>query len=151
MRQMELAGAVRGRRRKTTIPDAAATRPADLVQRAFAAPRPNALWVTDLTYVATWTGFAYVAFVIDVFARMVVGWRISRSLRTDLALDALEQALHARPAEQRLVHHSDAGSQYLSVRYTERLAAAGVEQSVGTVGDSYDNALAKSVIGVLQD
>jgi transposase InsO family protein len=112
------------------------------------ATRPNALWVADLTYVATWRGFVYVAFVIDVFARMIVGWRVSTSLRSDLALDALEQALYLRPTSDGLVHHSDRGGQYLSIRYTERLAAAGVERSVGSVGDSYDNALAESVIGL---
>jgi putative transposase len=148
MRQMGLFGAIRGRRFKTTVPDPSASRPADLVNRAFVAPRPNALWVADLTYVATWRGFVYVAFVIDVFARMIVGWRVSTSLRTDLALDALEQALYSRPNSDRLVHHSDRGVQYLSIRYTERLAAAGVEPSVGSVGDSYDNALAESVIGL---
>jgi len=148
MRQMGLAGAIRGRRFKTTVPDTSATRPADLVNRAFVASRPNALWVADLTYVATWKGFVYVAFVIDVFARMIVGWRVSTSLRTDLALDALEQALYSRPTSDGLVHHSDRGVQYLSIRYTERLAAAGVEPSVGSVGDSYDNALAESVIGL---
>jgi transposase InsO family protein len=148
MRQMGLAGAVRGRKFKTTVPDTSASRPADLVKRAFAATRPNELWVADLTYVATWKGFAYVAFVIDVYARMIVGWRVSTSLRTDLALDALEQAVHLRPNDDRLVHHSDRGVQYLSIRYTERLAEAGIESSVGTVGDSYDNALAESVIGL---
>ena len=148
MRQMGLAGAIRGRRFKTTVPDTSAARPADLVNRTFVATRPNALWVADLTYVATWKGFVYVAFVIDVFARMIVGWRVSTSLRTDLALDALEQALYSRPTSDGLVHHSDRGVQYLSIRYTERLAAAGVEPSVGSVGDSYDNALAESVIGL---
>jgi len=149
MREMGLRGAVRGRAYKvTTTPDNAAERPLDLVQREFVATRPNQLWVADLTYVATWAGFAYVAFVIDVFSRFIVGWRVSRSLRTDLALDALEQALHARPTTEDLVHHSDRGSQYLSIRYTERLAEAGIEASVGSVGDSYDNALAESVIGL---
>ncbi len=118
------------------------------MQRDFVATRPNQLWVADLTYVATWRGFVYVAFVIDVFARYIVGWRVSRSLRTDLALDALEQALYARPTTDTLVHHSDRGAQYLSIRYTERLAEAGIEPSVGSVGDSYDNALAESVIGL---
>ena len=112
------------------------------------ATRPNALWVADLTFVATWRGFVYVAFVIDVFARCIVGWRVSSSLRTDLALDALEQALYARPAPDGLVHHSDRGGQYLSIRYTDRLAESGIEPSVGSVGDSYDNALAESVIGL---
>ena len=120
----------------------------DLVNRTFTATRPNALWVADLTYVATWAGFVYVAFVIDVFARVIVGWRVARSLGTDLALDTLEQALYARPAVDELVHHSDRGTQYLSIRYTERLAEAGIEPSVGSVGDSYDNALAESVIGL---
>jgi transposase InsO family protein len=148
MRAMGLQGAVRGRKVRTTIADDTAARPADLVNREFAASRPNELWVSDLTYVATWQGFVYVAFVIDVFARRIVGWRASRSLRTDLALDALEQALWARPDTNRLVHHSDRGSQYLSIRYTERLAEAGIAPSVGSVGDSYDNALAESVIGL---
>jgi transposase InsO family protein len=148
MRVMGLSGAVRGRKFKTTIADATAARPSDLVGREFTASRPNQLWVSDLTYVATWQGFVYVAFVVDVYSRMIVGWRASRSLRTDLALDALEQALWARPDTDRLVHHSDRGVQYLSIRYTERLAEAGIEPSVGSVGDSYDNALAESVIGL---
>eukprot|EP01022_Parablepharisma_sp_SALTPOND_P025159 TRINITY_DN5764_c0_g1_i1.p1 TRINITY_DN5764_c0_g1~~TRINITY_DN5764_c0_g1_i1.p1 ORF type:complete len:301 (-),score=65.17 TRINITY_DN5764_c0_g1_i1:690-1592(-) len=148
MRDMGLHGAVRGKKCKTTIPDNNADRPTDLVKRIFAASRPNQLWVADLTYVATWLGFAYVAFVIDVFARMIVGWWASNSLRTDLALDALEQALWARGDIDGLVHHSDRGSQYLSIRYTERLAEAGVEPSVGSVGNSYDNALAETVIGL---
>ncbi len=148
MRAMGLQGAVRGRTIKTTVADDTTDGLSDLVNREFAASHPNALWVSDLTYVATWQGFVYVAFVIDVFARRIVGWRASRSLRTDLALDALEQALWARPDTDRLVHHSDHGSQYLSIRYTERLAEAGIELSVGSVGDSYDNALAESVIGL---
>jgi putative transposase len=148
MREMGLEGAVRGRKVRTTVPDVSAARPGDLVNRDFTANRPNELWVADLSYVATWTGFVYVAFVIDVFARTIVGWRTSGSLRTDLVLDALEQALYARPDTDRLVHHSDRGSQYLSIRYTERLAEAGIEPSVGSVGDSYDNALAESVIGL---
>jgi transposase InsO family protein len=148
MRKLEIQGAIRGKTFKTTIPDDEATRPLDLVNRDFTATRPNHLWVADLTYVATWRGFVYVAFVIDVFSRMIVGWRVSRSLRTDLALDALEQALHARPDIDQLVHHSDRGGQYLSIRYTERLAEAGIEPSVGSVGDSYDNALAETVIGL---
>jgi putative transposase len=149
MRGMGLRGAVRGRAFKiTTVADQAALRPPDLVEREFQADRPNQLWVADLTYVATWTGFVYVAFVIDVFARTIVGWRVSASLRSDLALDALEQALHARPHGEDLVHHSDRGSQYLSIRYTERLAEAGLERSVGSVGDSYDNALAETIIGL---
>jgi transposase InsO family protein len=148
MRKMGLQGAIRGKKFKTTVGDDTAVRPADLVNRDFTATRPNQLWVADLTYVATWAGFVYVAFVIDVFSRMVVGWRVSRSLRTDLALDALEQALYSRPGTDELVHHSDRGCQYLSIRYTERLAEAGVEPSVGSVGDSYDNALAETVIGL---
>lgn len=151
MRQLGLRGVVRGRRFKiTTQPDTAPPRPADLVTRQFTATRPNELWVADLTYVATWRGFAYVAFVIDVFARRIVGWRVSSSLRSDLALDALEQALYDRQLDgtERLIHHSDRGVQYLSIRYTERLAEAGIEPSVGSTGDSYDNALAESVIGL---
>lgn len=151
MRAMGLHGAVRGRAFKvTTLADESAVRPPDLVQRDFRTSRPNQLWVADLTYVATWAGFVYVAFVIDAFSRAIVGWRVSRSLRSDLALDALEQALHARPGTDRLVHHSDRGVQYLSIRYTERLAEAGIERSVGSVGDSYDNALAESVIGLFK-
>lgn len=139
---------VRGRAFKvTTEADDMLPRPADLVNRNFKADRPDQLWVADLTYVATWTGFAYVAFVIDVFSRCIVGWRVSRSLRSDLALDALEQALAQRPHEGDLVHHSDHGVHYLSIRYTERLAEAGVEASVGSVGDSYDNALAETING----
>ncbi len=149
MRQMGLQGAVRGRRfKKTTIVDEAATRPSDLVQRNFTAEGPNQLWVADLTYVATWSGFAYVAFITDVFSRKIVGWRVSNSLRSDLALDALEQAVHARPGLENLIHHSDRGVQYLSIRYTERLAEVGIEPSVGTVGDSYDNALAETINGL---
>ena len=153
MRRLGLQGTVRGRKFKvTTIPDAAAARPADLVTRQFKATRPNQLWVADLTYVATWRGFTYVAFVIDVFSRRIVGWRASNSLRSDLALDALEQALYDRPIgeSERLVHHSDRGVQYLSIRYTERLAEAGIEPSVGSRGDSYDNAMAESVIGLFK-
>jgi transposase InsO family protein len=115
------------------------------VGREFVAQRPNQLWVADITYVATWTGFVYVAFVVDVFSRAIVGWRVSSSLRSDLALDALEQALWARQPGEGLVHHSDRGTQYLSIRYTERLAEAGIEASVGSKGDSYDNALAEAV------
>jgi transposase InsO family protein len=149
MREMGLEGAVRGRRfKKTTVADEAADRPMDLVCREFVASRPNELWVADLTYVATWAGFVYVAFVVDVFARLIVGWRASRSLRSDLALDALEQAIVVRRDIEGLVHHSDRGVQYLSIHYTERLAEAGIEPSVGSVGDSYDNALAETVIGL---
>ena len=152
MKKIGLQGAVRGRRFKTTIPDDEAERPLDLVDRNFSASRPNELWVADLTYVATWRGFAYVAFIIDVFSRFIVGWRVSSSLRTDIALDALEQALWDRgeaPPEG-LVYHSDRGSQYLAIRFTERLAEAGIDPSVGSRGDSYDNALAESVIGLFK-
>jgi transposase InsO family protein len=148
MRGMGLQGAVRGRRFKTTTGDASAHRPGDLVERDFTATRPNQLWVADLTYVPTSSGFAFVAFVIDVYARKIVGWSVSSSLRTDIALNALEQAVHARPRGDGLVHHSDRGTQYVSIRYTERLTDAGIEPSVGSVGDSYDNALAESVIGL---
>ena len=151
MHRAGLRGAVRGRAfKKTTCPDTAAVRPPDLVTRRFVAGRPNELWVADLTYVSTWRSFAYVAFVIDVFARRIVGWRVSSSLRSDLALDALEQALYDRQLDgaERLIHHSDRGTQYLSIRYTERLGEAGIERSVGSTGDSYDNALAESVIGL---
>jgi putative transposase len=153
MRDLGLRGVVRGRAWTTTTQvDAAAPPPADLVNRHFTATRPNQLWVSDFTYVATWSGFVYVAFVIDVFARRIVGWRVSSSLRTDFVLDALEQAIYARcdDAVGDLVHHSDRGSQYLSMRYTERLADAGIEPSVGSRGDSYDNALAESVIGLFK-
>lgn len=150
MHRMGLRGAVRGRKFKRTIPDEKKIRPLDLVQRNFTASRPNELWVSDLTYVATWRGFVYVAFVIDAHARRIVGWRASSTLRTDLALDALEQAIYERLGgdRDRLVHHSDRRVQYLSIRYTERLAEAGIEPSDGSIGDSYDNALAESVIGL---
>jgi putative transposase len=150
MSELGLRGVTRGRRVRTTIPDLLAERPRDLVERNFQATRPNQLWVADLTYVATWRGFVYVAFVIDGFARRIVGWRASASLRSDLALDALEQALYDRETDGGLVHHSDRGVQYLSVRYTERLAEAGIEPSVGSRGDSYDNALAETVIGLFK-
>jgi transposase InsO family protein len=149
MRKMGLAGAVRGKTRRTTIPHEGAPRPSDLVDRDFSATRPNQLWVADLTYVATWSGFVYVAFIFDAFSRFIVGWQVSRSLRTDLALDALEMAIwHRRGDLDGLVHHSDRGSQYLSIRYTERLAEAGAVTSVGSRGDSYDNALAETIIGL---
>jgi putative transposase len=152
MRDLGLQGAVRGRPRRTTIPDAAAERPRDLVDRQFHAEAPNRLWVADLTYVRTWSGFVYVAFITDVFSRRIVGWQASTSLRTDLALHALEQAIwdRARAGEDLdgLVHHSDRGVQYLAIRYTERLAEVGVVNSVGSKGDSYDNALAESIIGL---
>ncbi len=153
MRAMGLRGVVRGRAWViTTRPDSAVERPADLVDRQFTATRPNQLWVADFTYVATWRGFVYVAFVIDVFARYIVGWRVSASLRTDFVLDALEQAIYSRSGNglTDLVHHSDRGTQYLSMRYTERLAEAGIAPSVGSRGDSYDNALAESVIGLFK-
>jgi transposase InsO family protein len=151
MREMGLKGAVRGRAWVlTTRSAAAAARPADLVDRQFVATRPNQLWVADFTYVATWRGFVYVAFVIDVFARRIVGWRVSASLRTDFVLDALEQAIYERcgAGVTDLVHHSDRGTQYLAMRYTDRLADAGIEPSVGSRGDSYDNAMAESIIGL---
>jgi transposase InsO family protein len=150
MRAMGLAGVVRGKAfRVTTTPDQAAARPLDLVARHFTATRPNQLWVADLTFVATWRGFVYAAFVIDVFSRRIVGWRVSASLRTDLALDALEHALYDRAGDlSGLIHHSDRGSQYLSFAYTTRLADAGIAPSVGSCGDSYDNALAESVIAL---
>jgi len=152
MRAMGLAGAVRGRAWVTTTQAATGpTRPADLVDRDFTATRPNQLWVADFTYVATWAGFVYVAFVIDVFARRIVGWRVSASMRTDFVLDALEQAIYARrEAPTGLVHHRDRGTQYLSMRYTDRLADAGMAPSVGSRGDAYDNALAESVIGLFK-
>ena len=148
MRSLGLQGVRRGKRCRTTIPDTRAARPADLVHRQFKATRPNQLWVADFTYVATWTGFVYVAFVIDVFARRVIGWRVAKSMQTDLVLDALEQALWARSGVEGVIHHSDRGSQYLSIRYSERMTDAGVEPSVGTTGDSYDNALAETIIGL---
>lgn len=148
MRSIGLQGAVRGGKRRTTISHDQTEYPADLVKREFAATRPNQLWVADFTYVATWAGFVYVAFVIDVFSRRIIGWRVAPSMDTDLVLDALEQALWSRSGARGVIHHSDRGSQYLSIRYTERLKEAGVEPSVGSVGDSYDNALAESVIGL---
>ena len=149
MRSMGLSGAVRGRAFKlTTVADEALERPADLVKRSFEADRPNKLWVADLTYVATWAGFVYVAFIIDVFSRYIVGWRVSRSLKSDIALDALEQALHARAPDAGLIHHSDRGVQYLSIRYSDRLTEAGIVPSVGSVGDSYDNAMAETINGL---
>jgi putative transposase len=150
MRDMSLEGVVRGKRIRTTIGDPAAPCPLDRVNRQFRAPRPNALWVSDFTYVATWTGFVYVAFVIDTYARRIVGWRVSRTAHAGFVLDALEQALHERRPVQGggLVHHSDRGLQYVSIRYTERLAEAGIEPSVGSVGDSFDNALAETINGL---
>ena len=150
MKKLGLQGVRRCKGYKTTIPDDAAAHPADLVQREFTATRPNQLWVADITYVATWRGVVYVAFVTDVYARKIVGWRVWNSLKTDLILDALEQALYARTGTKGLVHHSDRGCQYLSIRYTERLAEAGIESSVGSVGDSYDNALAETMFGLFK-
>ena len=151
MRRMGLRGVVRGKEARTTVPDKAAPCPADKVNRQFRAPRPDVLWVSDFTYVATWQGFVYVAFVIDAFARRIVGWRVSRTAHAGFVLDALEQALHdRRPAKGGLTHHSDRGGQYVSIRYAERLLEAGIEPSVGSVGDSYDNALAETVIGLFK-
>ena len=152
MRIMGLQGVVRGKTLRTTVPGPAAACPLDRVNRQFKAPRPNALWVADFTYVATWSGFVYVAFVVDAFARRIVGWRVSRSAQAGFVLDALEQALHERRPMQGggLVHHSDRGVQYLALRYTDRLAEAGVEPSVGSVGDSYDNALAETINGLFK-
>ena len=143
-----LEGVRRGKRCITTIPDDIADKPLDLVQRQFKALRPNQLWVADITYVATWSGFVYVAFVVDVFSRYIVGWRALKHMQTDLILDALEQALWFRGKPKGVIHHSDRGSQYLSIRYTERLAEAGFNASVGSVGDSYDNALAETINGL---
>ncbi len=150
MRAMGLAGVIRGKPVRTTISDRSAPCPLDRVNRQFHAPAPDMLWVSDFTYVPTWAGFVYVAFVIDTFARRIVGWRASRTAHAGFVLDALEQALHTRrPARSGgLIHHSDRGSQYLSIRYTERLAEAGIEPSVGSVGDSYDNALAETINGL---
>jgi putative transposase len=150
MREMGLAGVIRGKPVRTTVSNKAAPCPLDQVNRQFHAPAPNRLWVSDFTYVATWAGFVYVAFVIDVFARYIVGWRVSRTAHASFVLDALEQAIHERKPMQGdgLIHHSDRGSQYLSITYTERLAEAGIEPSVGSVGDSYDNALAETINGL---
>lgn len=150
MRRLGLRGVIRGKVVRTTIPDARTACPLDRVNRQFKADRPNQLWVSDFTYVSTWQGWLYVAFVIDVFARRIVGWRVSSSMHTDFVLDALEQALYARQPERNdaLIHHSDRGSQYVSIRYSERLAEAGIEPSVGSKGDSYDNALAETINGL---
>ena len=150
MRDMGLQGVIRGKPVRTTVSDKAAPCPLDRVNRQFRAPAPNMLWVSDFTYVATWAGFVYVAFVIDTYARRIVGWRASRTAHAGFVLDALEQALHERRPVHRggLVHHSDRGSQYVSIKYTERLAEAGIEPSVGSVGDSYDNALAETINGL---
>ena len=148
MKELGLQGVRRGRRCITTIPDESATKPLDYVNRDFTASRPNQLWVADITYVATWSGFVYVAFVIDVYSRKIVGWRALKSMKTQLILDALEQALWARGKPKGVVHHSDRGSQYVSIRYTERLSEAGFTASVGSFGDSYDNALAETINGL---
>jgi putative transposase len=149
MGELGIAGVVRGKTTRTTIGDEQAPRPADLVERDFTATRPNQLWVADLTYVRTWSGFVYAAFVIDAFSRMIVGWQLASHLRTDLALDALEMAIWRRDmALDGLVHHSDRGAQYLAIRYTQRLADAGAVTSVGSKGDSFDNALAETTIGL---
>ena len=150
MGELGLQGVIRGKPVRTTVPDKAAPRPLDHVNRVFHAPAPNRLWLSDFTYVSTWSGFVYVAFIIDAYARRIVGWRVSRTAHAGFVLDALEQALHERrPARKAgLVHHSDRGSQYVSIRYTERLAEAGIEPSVGSVGDSYDNALAETINGL---
>ena len=150
MRRLSLQGVRRGKVVRTTISDMKASCPLDRVNRQFKAERPNQLWVSDFTYVSTWQGWLYVAFVIDVYARRIVGWRVSTSMHTEFVLDALEQALYARQPERdgELIHHSDRGSQYVSIRYSERLAEAGIEPSVGSKGDSYDNALAETINGL---
>ena len=150
MKRLGLQGVRRGKVVRTTISDAKAPCPLDRVNRQFKAERPNQLWVSDFTYVSTWQGWLYVAFVIDVYARRIVGWRVSTSMHTEFVLDALEQALYARQPERdgELIHHSDRGSQYVSIRYSERLAEAGIEPSVGSKGDSYDNALAETINGL---
>jgi len=150
MQRLGLRGVVRGKVVRTSISDHNAPCPLDKVNRQFRAERPNQRWVSDFTYVSTWHGWLYVAFVVDVFARHIVGWWVSRSMRTDFVLDALEQALHSRQSERNgaLIHHSDRGSQYVSIRYSERLAEAGIEPSVGSRGDSYDNALAETINGL---
>ena len=150
MRQMGLQGVVRGKNVITTLSDDQQERPLDLVKRQFTAERPDQLWVADFTYVPTWSGTVYVAFVIDVYSRYIVGWRVSTSMKTDFVLDALEQAIWARRPDGDLIHHSDRGSQYLSIRYTERLKEAKINPSVGSVGDSYDNALAETIIGLFK-
>lgn len=150
MKRLGLQGARRGKTVRTTVPDRSTPCPLDRVNRQFNADRPNQLWVSDFTYVSTWQGWLYVAFVIDVFARRIVGWRVSSTMHTDFVLDALEQALYTRQpdSEDALIHHSDRGAQYVSIRYSERLAEAGIEPSVGSKGDSYDNALAETINGL---
>jgi len=150
MKDLGLEGVIRGKKAKTTIPNKAQPCPLDKVNRQFRVPAPDMLWVSDFTYVASWQGFVYVAFVIDTFARRIVGWRVSRTANAGFVLDALEQAVHQRQPGSGLVHHSDRGSQYLSIRYTERLAEAGIEPSVGSVGDPYDNALTETINGLFK-
>jgi putative transposase len=153
MTQLGLTGAVRGKTKRTTIADPAAARPADLVSRQFGPPAPNRLWVADLTYVSTWSGFAYVAFVIDAYARRILGWRVAATMATSMVLDAIEHAIWTRQQDgifdlKDVIHHTDRGSQYTSIRFTERLAEAGIQPSVGAVGSSYDNALAETINGL---
>jgi putative transposase len=153
MGELGLSGAIRGKPRHTTIADPAAARPADLVGRQFGPPAPNLLWVADLTYVSTWSGFAYVAFVVDAYARRILGWRVASTMATTMVLDSIEQAIWTRQQEgvidlKDVVHHTDRGSQYTSIRFTERLAEAGIQPSVGAVGSSYDNALAETINGL---
>jgi putative transposase len=153
MTQLGLTGAVRGKAKRTTIADPAAARPADLVSRQFGPPAPNRLWVADLTYVSTWSGFAYVAFVIDAYARRILGWRVAATMATSMVLDAIEHAIWTRQQDgifdlKDVIHHTDRGSQYTSIRFTERLAEAGIQPSVGAAGSSYDNALAETINGL---
>ena len=150
MKDTGIQGIIRGKPHRTTTPDKSAPCPQDKVNRQFRMPAPDMHWVSDFTYVASWTGFVYVAFVIDAYARRIVGWRVSRTAHAGFVLDALEQAVHRRRPGKGLVHHSDRGSQYLSIKYTERLAAAGIEPSVGSVGDSYDDALAETINGLFK-
>lgn len=152
MAELDLEGVIRGQRRRTTIPEPSAPRPPDLVDRDFTASQPDQLWVADMTYVRTWSGWAYVAFVLDVFSRMIVGWQIANHMRTELPLDALEMALWRRRIKKDcgLIHHSDRGSQYVSIRYTDRLADIGASASVGSVADSYDNAMAEALNGTFK-
>ncbi|KCB13443.1 transposase, partial [Mycobacterium tuberculosis TKK-01-0093] len=153
MTKLGLSGTTRGKARRTTIADPATARPADLVQRRFGPPAPNRLWVADLTYVSTWAGFAYVAFVTDAYARRILGWRVASTMATSMVLDAIEQAIWTRQQEgvldlKDVIHHTDRGSQYTSIRFSERLAEAGIQPSVGAVGSSYDNALAETINGL---
>jgi putative transposase len=152
MRRLGLRGALRGKVKRTTVSDPAAPRAADLVQRKFAPAAPNRLWVADITYVSTWSGWVYVAFVVDAYARRIIGWRTSTSMTAALVLDAIEHAIWTREREgwdvKDVVHHNDRGSQYTSVKFTERLAEAGIQPSVGAVGSSFDNALAETINGL---